>query len=140
MSKVWWLVFIWAGLAVFFDSEKYNRGRCKVMDAYLQLSYNFEPTFLHWPWIEEYCQTSPNKNQSPNLWHLTSILVCCIFDYAQTWPPDVKNLKKVASNFCKVLVNLTGWKTELLIAQLRAGIWQKVFRLKTYPQGVLPAR
>ena len=33
MSKVWWLVFIWAGLAVFFDSEKYNKGRCKVMDA-----------------------------------------------------------------------------------------------------------
>ena len=37
--------------------------------------------------------------------------------------------KRVASSFCKVLVNLTGWKTELLIAQLRAGIWQKVFRL-----------
>ena len=30
MSKVWWLVFIWAGLAVLFDSEKYNKGRCKV--------------------------------------------------------------------------------------------------------------
>ena len=25
------------------------------------------------------CQTSPNKNKSPNLWHVTSILVCCIF-------------------------------------------------------------
>ena len=45
--------------------------------------------------------------------------------------------KKVASSFCKVLVDLTGWKTELLIAQLRAGIWRKVFRLKTCPQGVL---
>ena len=30
-------------------------------------------------WLEEYCQTSPNKNKSPNLWHVTSILVCCIF-------------------------------------------------------------
>ena len=30
-------------------------------------------------WNEEYCQTSPNKNKSPNLWHVTSILVCCIF-------------------------------------------------------------
>ena len=30
-------------------------------------------------WFEEYCQISPNKNRSPNLWHVTSILVCCIF-------------------------------------------------------------
>ena len=30
-------------------------------------------------WLEEYCQTSPNKNKSPNLWHITSILVCYIF-------------------------------------------------------------
>ena len=48
--------------------------------------------------------------------------------------------KKVASSFCKVLANLTGWKTEYLIAQLRAGIWRKVFRLKTCPQGVLQAQ
>ena len=34
---------------------------------------------LHFVWTEEYCQTSPNKNKSPNLWHVTSILVCCIF-------------------------------------------------------------
>ena len=26
-----------------------------------------------------YCQTSPNKNKSSKLWHVTSILVCCIF-------------------------------------------------------------
>ena len=30
-------------------------------------------------WLEEYGQTRPKKNQSPNLWHVTSILVCCIF-------------------------------------------------------------
>ena len=30
-------------------------------------------------WLEEYCQISPNKNKSPNLWQVTSILVCCIF-------------------------------------------------------------
>ena len=35
---------------------------------------------LYFVWTE-YCQTSPNKNKSPNLWHITSILVCCIFDY-----------------------------------------------------------
>ena len=35
---------------------------------------------LYFVWAEEYCQTSPNKNKSPNLWHVTSISVCCIFD------------------------------------------------------------
>ena len=30
-------------------------------------------------WLEEYFQISPNKIKSPNLWHVTSILVCCIF-------------------------------------------------------------
>ena len=30
-------------------------------------------------WLEEYCQISPNKKRSPNLWHVTSIFVCCIF-------------------------------------------------------------
>ena len=25
-------------------------------------------------WLEEYCQIRPNKNKSPNLWHITSIL------------------------------------------------------------------
>ena len=35
--------------------------------------------FLYFVWTEEYHQTSPNKNKSPNLWHVTSILVCCIF-------------------------------------------------------------
>ena len=34
---------------------------------------------LYFVWNEEYCQTSPNKNKSPNLWHVLSILVCCIF-------------------------------------------------------------
>ena len=40
----------------------------------------------------------------------------------------------------KLLVNLTFWKTEYLIAQLRTGIWQKNIRLKTCPQGVLEAQ
>ena len=26
-------------------------------------------------WLEEYCWICPNKNRSPNLWHVTSILV-----------------------------------------------------------------
>jgi hypothetical protein len=30
-------------------------------------------------WLEEFCRISPYKNKSPNLWHITSILVCCIF-------------------------------------------------------------
>ena len=36
-------------------------------------------SLLYFVWTEEYCQPSPNKNKSPNLWHVTSILVCCIF-------------------------------------------------------------
>ena len=40
----------------------------------------------------------------------------------------------------KLVPNLTGWKTEYLIAQLRTGFRQKVFRLKTCPQGVLQAQ
>ena len=40
----------------------------------------------------------------------------------------------------KLLVNLTFWKTEYLIAQLRTGFRQKVYRLKTCPQGVLEAQ
>ena len=36
------------------------------------------PPFLYFVWTEEYCQTSSNINKSPNLWHVTSILVCCI--------------------------------------------------------------
>ena len=33
---------------------------------------------LYFVWTEKYC---PNKNKSPNSWHVTSILVCCIFGY-----------------------------------------------------------
>jgi hypothetical protein len=40
----------------------------------------------------------------------------------------------------KQLTNLTGGKTEYLIAQLRTGFWKKHFRLKTCPQGVLQAQ
>ena len=36
---------------------------------------------LYFVLTEEYCQTSPNKNKSTNLWHVTSILVCLIFAY-----------------------------------------------------------
>ena len=37
-------------------------------------------------WLEEYWQISPNKNKSPNLWHVTSILVCCIFATCWQYP------------------------------------------------------
>ena len=45
-------------------------------------------------WLEEYRQISPNENKSPNLWHVTSILVCCIFARSCWMPPnwDVANL------------------------------------------------
>ena len=35
---------------------------------------------LYFVWTEEYYQNSPNRNKSRNLWHVTCILVCCIFD------------------------------------------------------------
>ena len=41
---------------------------------------NLNLTLLYFVWNEEHCQTSPDKNKSPNLWHITSILVYCIFD------------------------------------------------------------
>ena len=44
-------------------------------------------------WLEEYYQISPSKNRSPNLWHVTSILVCCIFAYnSGNWPTMDFNL------------------------------------------------
>ena len=62
-------------------------------------------------WLEEYCQTSPNKNKTPNLWHLTSILVCCIFDplfradpwsiYDLKWQDTRCTLKKVYRLDCQ---------------------------------------
>ena len=51
-----------------------------------------------------------------------------------------KNWKQTAAHELKLLVNLTGWKTEYLIAQLKTGFRQKVHRLKTCPQGVLEAQ
>ena len=33
----------------------------------------FNLPLLYFVWNEEHCQTSPNKNKSTNLWHLTSI-------------------------------------------------------------------
>ena len=48
--------------------------------------------------------------------------------------------KKISADELKLLLNLIGWKTEYLIAQLRTVSQQKLFRLKTYPQGVLQAQ
>ena len=42
---------------------------------------NLNLPLLYVLWLEEYCQISPNKNKSLNLWQVTSILVCCIFRY-----------------------------------------------------------
>jgi hypothetical protein len=45
-----------------------------------KLAMTLNLPLLYFVWTEEYCQTSPNKNKSPNLWHVTSILVYCIFE------------------------------------------------------------
>ena len=44
------------------------------------------------------------------------------------------------AHFSSLIINLTVWKTEYLIAQLRTGIRQKVIRLKPCPQGDLQAQ
>ena len=52
-----------------------------------------------------------------------------------------QNVEKIVRQTnSKLLLNLTGWKTEYLIAQLRTGFRGKNFRLKTCPQGVLQAQ
>ena len=66
-----------------YKAETVYEGRLKIillamMTLNLPLSY--------WFWFIEYCQTSPNKSKSPILWHLTSILFCCIFGPVQV--PD----------------------------------------------------
>ena len=59
-----------------------KQGRLKVILLLQVSSHDFEPTFiifcLKWRILPD--QTSPNKNKTPNLWHITSILVCCIFE------------------------------------------------------------
>ena len=40
VSKVWWFVFIWADLAVFFSSDKNNKGRFNAMATYCSSNIN----------------------------------------------------------------------------------------------------
>ena len=71
---------------------------------------------LYFAWTEKYCQTSPNKNKSPNLWHITSILVGCILgrDIRFFWLFDNnsiglklrESLCRVKEIWCKVIYHL----------------------------------
>ena len=69
--------------------------------------------FLYFVWTGEYCQTSPNKNKSPNLWHVTSILSknSLIFDKSDHLP---NNYEQKMLPFCNSF-----WPIFPLI------IWQK---------------
>ena len=60
-------------------------------------------TLLYFVWTEEYCQTSPNKNKTLNLWHVISILVCCIFACTTSYP---------IINYCETHIekSTTWWK------------------------------
>ena len=54
-------------------------------------------------WLEEYCQISPNeKKKSPNLWHVASILVCCIFASIHLKIKIDLLLNKRISQFCNL--------------------------------------
>ena len=46
---------------------------------------------LDWFWFVEYCQTSPNKNKSPNLWHVTSIPQLSLSQLGSTLCPSHYN-------------------------------------------------
>ena len=62
-------------------------------------SYDFEPTFnIYFVIRRVLLQISPNKNKSPNLWHVASILVCCIFE--QNWSFPVSAL---LAEFCQIV-------------------------------------
>ena len=50
-----------------FRAEPVYEGRLKVILLLQVGSHNFEPAFDIFVCTEEYCQTSPDKNKSPNL-------------------------------------------------------------------------
>ena len=57
--------------------------------------------FLYWFWFVEYC---PQKNKSPKLRHVTSILVCCIFaedHHKKIWYSHVKCGSKFSNALAK---------------------------------------
>ena len=55
------------------------KGRLKVI-LLLQVScHEFEPTFIIFRLNWRVLPDQPKQNKSPNLWRITSILVCCIF-------------------------------------------------------------
>ena len=55
---------------------------------------------LYFVWTVEYCQTSSNKNKSRNLWHVTSILVCCIFDEGDAYISYILDVLFLSFNKC----------------------------------------
>ena len=66
----------------FFKAEPLYEDWLKVYYCCKQVANNLNLPLLYFVWTEEYCQTRPTQmeNKSQNLWHVTSILVCCIFD------------------------------------------------------------
>ena len=65
---------------------------------------NLNLPFLYRFWFIEYCQPSPNKNKTLNLWHITSILVCCIFaedHHKNIWYSHVKCGSKFSNALAK---------------------------------------
>ena len=73
------------------------------------------PLLYVW-WLEEYCQTSPNKNKSPNLRHITSILVCCIFGRYNVLIFDESNLDEKNGELIRgfILKEIISWKIHTL--------------------------
>ena len=85
-----------------FKAEPEYEGRPKALLLLQVSSHDFEPTFIIFCLN---CQTcSPNKNKPSNLWHITSILVCCIFGLSNPIVNSFTNkwLKCNCSVGCKI--------------------------------------
>ena len=57
-------------------------------------------------WLEEYYQTSPNKNKWPNLWHVTSILVYNITQNCKQILKIRMPFSKIISTHCVILIKI----------------------------------
>ena len=63
-----------------FRAEPVYEGRVKVILLLQVTSHDFESSFIIFCLNWRILQTGPDKNKTPNLWHVASILVCCIFE------------------------------------------------------------
>ena len=77
------------------------------------------------------CQTSLNKNKSPNLWHISSILVCCIFAFEEDHHHkqsdyESQNVRR-AIRIRTYVKRVKLWPFEFIVASDLQGYDEKIF-------------